>query len=338
MMRTAIALGLGVVIATSAAASADSQPSKQELAFVKYHCDRKLVICYDRDGELFEYTSTTGKRIAELLPDQVDTGDIVTVVVLTRHDDIDEANISVAFQGKKLQEVAFDRAMPQNLGAADRSTSELEFSGITFRSDPVAEDILDLAIGFHRAATGAERPSDSQLTIPVNHGYSYYSVALLVAATFKGDRHVLRDLETTSDHAIDPGLALNIFPFGRERGRIGYIRSCGPGPLRLRRCLADMIGFQLATDLDLRDPTDKLYAGLVFEPVAGLALSGGVSLRKVAVVPAPGALPATEAMTGAALADLRYVLRGYVAVTMTFDLLDTISSMGTKIRNVKLPE
>lgn len=337
MTRTAMALALGAVLATSVTTRADAEPSERELAFVKYHCDRKLVICYDRDGEPFK-SPLNGKPITDQLPERVDAGDVITVVVLIQ-DDSDEENISVAFQGKKLQEVAFDRAPPPlQVKGEGRTPSEHEFSGITFRSDAVTEDIIDLTIAFRRAAIPDNKSPETLAVIHVYHGYSYYSVALLVAATFKGDRRVLRDLETTSDHAVDPGLALNVFPFGRERGRIGYINTCGPWRTRLKRCLADMIGFQLATDLDLRDPTDKLYAGLVFEPVAGLALSGGVSLRKVAVVPNRGALPATEDMADGGPVDMRYVLRGYVGVTMTFDLLDTISSMGTKIRTVKLPE
>lgn len=302
---------------------APSQPQDHPLGS---DCGRDLVICYDKNGDLF-LDRDSHKR--DYLPVNVRPGDIVKVIIFT-DDAGDQRNLSVTFQGKKSQETPFEPP-----GAAKRTfapATAKQLIAIPFSSDPVPEDATDFEISVFRMNGAA----GWQELIPVDHGYSFYSVALLVAATYKGDRHVLRDLETTSDHAVDPGLALNIFPFGRERGRVGYIRTCRRG--RIQRCLADMIGFQLATDLDLRDPTDKLYAGLVFEPVAGLGLSGGISLRKVAVVPPLGALPATEAMTGAAPADMHYVLRGYVAVTMTFDLLDTISSMGTKIRNVKPPE
>ena len=366
MRATAIRVALGLVglalPALTGPATADTEPApdvaataiatevSKGKAYKEYHCDRPLVICYDRDGELFgfqekPYVPSTPEDIKitrDEPPPDVRPGDGVTVIVLTQAADKDKDIISVTFQGRKSQEIAFEGPSKSgdSAGSADARTGSAPepFIGLPFSSEPVPDDVLDFEITFRRKATPDKDviKLQQQRMIPVYHGYSFYSVALIVAATFKGDRHVLRDLDTTADHAVDPGLALNIFPFGRERGRIGYLLTCKAG--RIGRCLADMVGFQLATDLDLRDPTDKLYIGLVFEPVAGLGLAGGVSLRKVAVVPSPGALPATEVMTGAAPTDTRYVVRGYIAVTMTFDLLDTISSMGTKIRGVKYPQ
>jgi hypothetical protein len=134
---------------------------------------------------------------------------------------------------------------------------------------------------------------------------------------------------------VGPGLALNVFPGGRQRGVIGYARRCLTSTVS--RCLANNLGFQLATDLDLTAPTDKLYAGLVFEPVAGLAVVGGVSLRKVNVVPSAGELPALEATDGSAPTNTRRILRGYVGITITLDLLNTISATSADLKKVKVP-
>lgn len=306
----------------------------REEAMREAHCERTLTICYDRNGKL-----VAGSAPPEGLPAAVRVGDKLTVVVLTTELDSDKSTVAVTFQGRQ----SLDTLLPKPVEPLrDRTMSLTEdvlpdsYAVITFPApDPVPEDAVDFAISFLRAPVGSAPGADSEVEIPVERGYSYYSVAFLVAATFKADRHVLRDLGTTSDHAVDPGLALNVFPFGRQQGVIGYLRKCTWR--RFGRCLANTVGFQIGTDLDLTNPTDKLYVGAVFEPVAGLAIVGGVSLRKVAVVPPAGALPALEAMDGSSPTDSRYVARGYVGVTITLDLLDTISSTGTKIKGVKVP-
>lgn len=338
-------LATAVVTLTAGTRAALAEPPYKTIgdAYRDEHCDRELVICVGRDGELVQEPSET-------LPRVLHAGDKVTVLVITNkasekpdgNKDDDRNTITVTFAARKSLEQLF---------AVTPSTDKVAptpYVVLPFVSDPVPDDTTDFAITFQRKATDASPGADKQYTIPVELGYSYFSVALLVAATFKGDRHVLGDLTTTADHAVDPGLALNFFPFGRERGVIGYLRRCFDGDVstdanrkaetrRPHRCLRNMVGLQIATDLDLTNPTDKLYAGLVFEPIAGLAVAGGVSLRKVAVVPAAGALPATEPAGGGSIADTRYVVRGYVGITMTLDLLNAISSEGAKIRNVKVP-
>lgn len=312
-----------------------------EEAFHVNHCERPLTICYDRDGELFSY----GKGV-EVMPAAVRVGDKVAVLVLTQQKDND-ASMTVTFLTRRSQERLLADAPPSESPVRAekslRSTNEPRLPPSydalrPFVSDPVPDDVVDFTITIQRRALGKDKGIDKTDVIFVDLGYSYYSVALLVAATFKGDHHVLRDLSTTSDHAVDPGLALNVFPFGRQRGRIGYLAKCRLGGwAQAGRCAANMIGFQLGADLDLTNPTDKLYAGVVFEPVAGLALVGGVTLRKVAVVPPAGALPVLEAMDGSSPEDTRYVTRGYVGITITLDLLNTISSVGAELRNVKVP-
>lgn len=286
------------------------------------HCKDELVICYDPAGEL---------TANDQPPAVVHPGDTVTIVVITNNP-VDKQAIVVTFAEQNSQDRLFSAPPPAAalLRAGTPPREPVDYFALTFPSSPVADDSTELTIRFVHAPEAAK-----QRIVRVDLGYSYYSVALLVAATFKGDRRVLRDLDTISDHAVDPGLALNIFPFGRQRGVIGYLRKCRI--VSTGRCVANMLGFQLATDLDLTSPTDKLYAGLVLEPVAGLAFVGGVSLRKVAVVPAAGELPAVEPMAGAAPSDSRYVVRGYLGITITLDLLDTISRVGADIRNIKRP-
>jgi hypothetical protein len=279
------------------------------------HCERQLVICYDRHGEL----------LGDDEPASLRPGNVVTVVVITDRT-ADKQAITVGFAEQK----SLDRPFPDPAPAAfvkGLGGHRPDHFALTFPSEPIADDTSELTIRFARAPD----PPRTQV-LQVDLGYSYYSVAFLVAATFDGNRRVLRDLSTVTDHAVDPGLALNVFPFGRQRGVLGYLRKCAV--LRPGRCAANMIGLQLATDLDLTSPTEKIYGGVVFEPIAGLAVTGGVSLRKVEVVPAPGALPALDAMDRPFPSDRRYVARGYVGITITLDLLDTIAKAGSEIKKL----
>jgi hypothetical protein len=287
----------------------------------------ELVVCLDRDGNL---------RAGDGWPSRVQVGDKLSVLVFTTQGNVtgDRAAMSVTFQGRKSLEQLFNPTPLAAAAAPPAAPPPDPAVVLSYVSDPVGDDVVDFAITFsHPPLTGSPPVSWTQV-IPVDLGYSYYSVALLVAVTFKGDRRTLRDLSTVSDHAVDPALALTVFPGGRQRGILGYTRRTVDGRARW---LANNVGLQIGTDLDFTSPTDKLYAGLVFEPVAGLAVAGGLTLRKVAVVPPAGSLPALEAMDGSAPSDQRYVVRGYIGVTMTLDLLKTISSLGASIRGVAKP-
>lgn len=291
-------------------------PSRAE-AVKAVGCGAHLVICYDRNGKPL---SGQGKLL-------VRPGDKVTLVVITDQPaDSVPGVVSVKFEGRKSDEQTFPAAPPAPgvlvAGGVD---------AISFVSDAVAADSLELSVDFTRADANGGGASKTS-SIPVTLGYSYFNVALLVAATFDGNRKVLPDLSTAVDHAIEPALALNVFPGGREQGVLGYARRCMV--TSFKRCVANNLGFQVATTLDLTNATDRFYAGLVFEPVAGLAVVGGVSLRKVAVVPAGGALPPVEAMDGSAPSDSHYAVRAYVGVTLSLDLLTTISQVGTGIKKL----
>lgn len=300
-------------------AGATSQVVSVKDVILASHCERELVICYDHRGELIGNDDE---------PVALHPGNVVTVVVIT-NDAADKQAITITFAEQKNRDRLFpDQPIPARIGVKD--SPPLNYFTLPFHSDPIADDSSELTIRFVRVAD----PPKTRV-LQVDLGYSYYSVALLVATTFDGNRRVFRDLSAVTDHAIEPALALNVFPFGRQRGVIGFLRKCSV--LRWQRCAGNMIGFQVATDLDLTSPTEKLYAGVVLEPIAGLALTGGVSLRKVDVVPTAGALPSLEAMDGSAPTDRRYVARGYLGITITLDLLDTISKVGSDIKKRNAP-
>ena len=73
------------------------------------------------------------------------------------------------------------------------------------------------------------------------------------------------------------------------------------------------------------DNVDRLYAGVVVEPVAGLAFSAGVSLREVEFAPPGTGLPGVGTEDATLEPEHGRVLRPYVGVTLTLDLLETLA-------------
>jgi hypothetical protein len=303
--------------------AADVQPAAASAleVFQSSNCSDSLIVCITRDGALMDGDVWPSPR----------PGDKVTVIVITNVA-ADTDAVSVSFAGHKSDETLFapDSDAEISLSLNHELNVDLNYVPLRFISDSIASDSIEVDVDFVRTGANSKDGTRSSHRLDVDLGYSYFSVALLVAATYKADRRVLRDLSTVSDHAVEPGLALNIFPGGRQRGVIGFVRRCTwDAPAR---CFANVVGFQVGTSLDLANATNKLYAGIVFEPIAGLALVGGVSLRKIAVVPSNGALPPIETTDGTSPSDSRYVVRGYIGLTFTLDLITTIAQVGGEIR------
>jgi hypothetical protein len=309
-------------------------------AYVANHCAELLTFCVDRNGSLI-----AAGVPSDAPPDSVRVADKLTVVVLTATREADRRKVSVAFQGRATLEALFPPSLDIGAPAGNRAFSsyaapsnsaeppDVTYEPILFVSDPVADRTESLRVAFHRLPADDDPGGEAQWDIQVDRGYSYFSIALLVAATLNGERRVQRNLSVVTDTAVEPGLTLNIFPFGREIGTIGYVRHGGSVP----RWIANNFGFQVGTDLDLKTPVDKLYAGVVFEPVAGLALVGGVTLRELAVVAPGGAVSPTIPMGDMSTSATRYAVRGYLGITLTLDLLKSISAAAGEIKQVKVP-
>jgi hypothetical protein len=316
------------------AALAALQTSRDTIAFSEHGCSSPLVLCLNREG---------GVLASDEAPTKIDAGDVLAVKVFTPGETYSTDVFDVSFSQRKALDVPMEpssptqRNTPTGLSAPDVAAVALTMAKYV-ASEPIDESTDTFTVTFSRSEAG--KPAVKLVTvlkIPVHRGYSYYSVAFLVAVTPRGERQVHRDLSVTTNISIDPGFALNIFPGGRRRGVIGYFRTCGDEDILGWRCVADMVGVQVGADVDLTDPTDRLYAGLVVEPVAGLAFVGGVSLRQVAVVPPNADLPPVLDANDVLPVAERRVVRGYFGITMTLDLLDTISKVGAEIRKVKAP-
>jgi hypothetical protein len=128
-----------------------------------------------------------------------------------------------------------------------------------------------------------------------------------------------------SDTAVTPALALNVFPWGRRNGCVSV--GCGD---EFRA--GDLFGFQFAVDLDLKHAFDRFYGGLVLEPVSGFSLSLGVAAVKGEFVPqnyaAGMVVPSGETFTP----DTKYTPRPYFGLTLTNEVLTTITGAARAIR------
>lgn len=173
----------------------------------------------------------------------------------------------------------------------------------------------------------------------INHGFYYVDVGLFVAFVPGGKQNISarnlgdeRYLATTRDLHVTAGLAINVFPGGRRRGELTAFSNLGcdeSGQVdckkyRRRRRAADLLGLQVGVDLDIRDPLDQFYLGLVFEPVTGVTFSVGAAVLKVdqlGVALSEGQLVASDA-------DLKprsvYEIRPCFSVGLSFDLFQAV--------------
>lgn len=289
--------------------------------FAAYGCGDPLTICLMSDG--------TPLTVAESVPTEAIPGDILTVKIFVLNaQSAQGVSATVTFSQRQPADTMFDKgqagASQRLFDIGKRKNPDLVILDNVYTSTAVTDEASEFVIQVSQTS-GDKRISTRSFVIAVNHGHSYYSIALLVAATYRGERVIHRDLTQTSDTTLEGAFALNIFPGGRRRGVIGYLVDC-----QGKRCWADTFGLQLGTDLDLSTPFDRVFAGIVFEPVSGLAFSTGVSVRQVAFITADSDRPGIVNSTTPIPTELRRVIRPYVGVTFTFDLLDTLAK-------VKLP-
>ena len=150
--------------------------------------------------------------------------------------------------------------------------------------------------------------------------------ALLVSFVCKGERTI--DLASTpsgterrvglqEDWHVAAAAMLDVFPLGRQKGHISSFRDC-----RSRSCVENWLGAQVGFGLD--STFHDWYAGIVLEPLSGLALNMGAALRQGEFL----AKGNSEGMFLGSADQLNkytaYVVRPYFGVTVTLDLSGTL--------------
>ena len=183
-----------------------------------------------------------------------------------------------------------------------------------------------LSIDFARTERGSKAPSsDKHYEIIVDSGRYFVEPALLVSFVYKGERTI--DLASTpsgterrvglqEDWHVAAAAMLDVFPLGRQKGHISSFRDC-----RSRSCVENWLGAQVGFGLD--STFHDWYAGIVLEPLSGLALNMGAALRQGEFW--RRATPRDVSWLSDQLNKYTaYVVRPYFGVTVTLDLLGTL--------------
>jgi hypothetical protein len=201
---------------------------------------------------------------------------------------------------------------------------------------PTDMDVTQIRVKFGRG----ERDSKEYL-LTIDHGRYYLSVGLLVPFVANGSRTFVaspvpgtgqRAITLVEDWHLTAALALNVYPFGRRRGQVSAFTGWSTDRSDTVR---DLLGFQIAADLDVSDLLDQWYFGLMVEPVAGVSLNAGMALLKGEFLPdrlSTGMLVGSDAEIEAVR---HYMARPYIGFTLTLDIIDTLAKASREVRGVK---
>ena len=182
-------------------------------------------------------------------------------------------------------------------------------------------------VDFSRTERGERTPSAVvHHAVIVDNGRYHLELSVLVPVVYHGERRAtltpaanateLR-LGIESDWHVTGAIMLDLFPFGRQKGELTSFREC-----RHRSCFENWLGLQFGTGFD--HPARDWYAGLVFEPVSGLALGAGVAFLKGDFL-GPGLAEGMLLPSSTALAvDSHYMARPYIGLAVTTDIFHVI--------------
>lgn len=120
--------------------------------------------------------------------------------------------------------------------------------------------------------------TSSLFSLPATHGNYYWDIGVVFALAPNGTRRVESqqrpgipgdsELTVASETAKLTGIALNLYPGGHRRGVYSGFES--------KARIWDTVGLQLAFNPNMEALSSTFFGGLIFEPVTGIALSGGI--------------------------------------------------------------
>lgn len=124
------------------------------------------------------------------------------------------------------------------------------------------------------------------------------------------------------DLLISPTFNVNWFILGRERNRVSIVPTDPAAGCDWR----GLLGLQFGTTLNLANRAlNEWYIGLVLEPVTGFSMSAGLAAVKGEFLPA-GTYEGQLIPRGTSFTpDTKYMPKGYFGVSVSLDILDTIS-------------
>jgi hypothetical protein len=171
-------------------------------------------------------------------------------------------------------------------------------------------------------------------TISVDEGYHFLEAGLLVPLVLNGNRQIvgtvipntsLQALHVKEDLHVAFGIAFNIYPFAVANSYSIFDRGV-PWYEPLRG-----IGFQGGTNIDFTSNSfSEWYIGLGYRLMKGASLSGGIAMLRGQFLPA-GYVDGMLVPSSGIQQDTKYMFRPYVGVTLSTDILGTLSNVFANI-------
>ena len=327
MMMTRLRVMIaGLSLATGVPSTAGAADALDENLSKVHRCSDALVLCIYSSGELVP---------EETVPTEISVDERLSIAIFGCK--ADSVDLSVDFRVRRNMHRLFREVLKgDDEGRKSFAACPKEHLR-TFQSDPIPSDGRSLvAIVETKTSADAKAPNHrKRFIVPVKVGRYFLDVGLLTAFTINGSRRVRgvaaagtsnQEVVVREDVAINPVLVLNIYPFGGRR--VGSVFFC-EDPEGCRS--GDFFGLQFGLDMDLSDPLDQWYFGIVLEPITGVSLSLGGALRKgefLGAAEIEGRVLPRDTEPNRRTA---FMLRPYFGLTLTYDALNTLSAARTKI-------
>lgn len=335
-------------------------------------CTDAKTLCVRGDGSPFAN---------DALDPWVDGGNAIAVRVVGCKETYGKATFEVTANAIARNERLFRErylkavAEPSRIEGVRKTKSLLDFckapsdmvtihQGAVEVTDDPTKDGLRVTVTRKATADGAIPEASNAHTTRVEHGRYFLDVGVMVPLVFGGDQTVVAvPLEQTptsfalterTNLLVSPAVVLNVFPGGRERGKIGSFTGYAcprttkkeknnkdfklvPEPScrrhRDRRRTANSLGLQIGVDVDL-SKFDRMFFGPMFEPVSGLTIGAGVAAVKVERL--------TEGTSAGRIVDpeqrstftrSRFAARPYVSVTFSLDIIRNLAGFRGRSRS-----
>jgi hypothetical protein len=286
-------------------------------------------------GDTLCLRADTGSLACEDAPQTIGAGAELKVLVLgvQAQDCIDTIQVTT-FEGRRLESLweAPEFGGFQNGKEEQQKVAVVKELAVTASSET---SVVTLGVRFVRTREG-DTPIDRTHLIEIDHGRYFLRVGVLLPIVPDGRQHALATLSPsdgeptlrlTRDLYVMPALALNAFPFGgKSRGKVF---CCGKRPL------AELLGVQVAVGFDLSQPP-PIFAGGLLEPIAGFAVSGGISFIQADVLNPDAAEGMLLRDPSALPVHREYIPRGYIGLTLSTEIIETLLAARTGLAGKKV--
>ncbi|MGK3961436.1 hypothetical protein WMF38_51065 [Sorangium sp. So ce118] len=319
------AAGAGAAASNALAAATEvAADGKETLEICAKQCLSPGAFCIDaRSGAPF----CEGLRGATYdLPDALRPGERIAVRVIGKEAE-DAGKVKLALNFAASPESLFKPPSPAALAKGPGALTVVEEQIVQVPDDST---IAFLRIVFARTDGKLRAPVEYRAL--VDHGQYYLEAGILLPIVVDGSRRVVttpipstggeRMYSIAENWSVNPSIVLNVFPGGRRRGFVSSYQGC----FWCAGFWGDLLGLQAGVDLDLGEPFDRIFMGVVLQPIAGLSINSGLALVEQEFLP-PGYAVGMPVTSGETLTPQpHYMPRFYFGATLTLDIVNTFAT------------